>query len=181
VFGHYAYDGDGNFIRKEAFNEMIYEYAAFCDKNTGVYPLTEEMAYAIKSAGNSMGWYTLDNESLNIFGEDAANIVAENAWLFACATFEDDAALGTTAANPIELYSDGKVKATAETTYHFSLLGENVTVRITDSEGVITVYANGESYTAEGGVIEFTVDTGVTTFYLVADEDMMIEYTSNIG
>ena len=179
--GAYVYDEDGNFVRKESFNDMILEYAACCDKNTGVYPLTEDMAYAIKSFGNAQRWYNLDEEQFTIFGEDSVNIVAENAWLFACATLEDDSSLGVSVENPIELFADGKIKAEAGVNYYFNVMGENITVEIEDAAGVITVYANGETYTANNGIITFTLPIGVTTFYVIASEDMLIEYTSNIA
>ena len=180
MVGHYVYDEDGNFLRKESFNDMLLEYAKYCDSNTGVYPLTEDLAYAIKSFGKSQGWFMLNNEMFNIFGEDASSVVAENAWLFACATFSYDEELGTTAANPLSLYSDGKIRAEANVNYYFNVLGESITVTIKDREGVITVYANGTTYTAEGGEIEFTLQTAVTFFYVSATTDILIEYTSNI-
>lgn len=180
TFGHYVYDDDGNFIRKEQFNDMLYQYAEYCDENTGVYPLTEDLAYAIKSFGNSQGWYKLDNEEFSIFGEDAASVVAENAWLFACATLSLDTELGTSVTRPLSLYGDGRVQAEADQNYYFNVLGEGITVTVKDADGVITVYANGTTYTATAGEISFTLNSGVTSFYLKAAEDTLVEYTSNI-
>lgn len=180
TFGHYVYDENGNFLRKEQFNDMLYTYAEYCDENTGVYPLTEDLAYAIKSFGNSQGWYRLDNEMYNIFGEDASTIVAENAWLFACATLSLDTELGTSVTNPLSLYGDGRVQAEANQNYYFNVLGEGITVTVKDADGVITVYANGTTYTATAGEISFTLNSGVTSFYLKAAEDTLVEYTSNI-
>ena len=176
--GCYIYDEEGNFLRKESYNEMILAYGAVSDENTGIYPLTEDLAYMIKSFGEKEGWFNLDNVDNILFGDDRLVINPENAWLFACVTVEDDESIGTTAENPLELYSEGKVNAKSGATYYFNVYGDSYTVTISGGAEDIVVYANGEEYTAVNGVIQFTLNSGVTTFSITANEDTLITYTA---
>ena len=86
-FGWYHFDENNNFVKKEIFNSLIYSYAEICDEKLGVCPLTEELAYAIIKNGEYHNWWNFDSSN-HIFGDDAATIVVENAWLFACGTIE---------------------------------------------------------------------------------------------
>lgn len=85
TFGWYHFDEDGNFVKKERFNTMINDYAAICDEETGVCPLTEELAYAIQMNGEYHNWWNFKTNE-HIFGDDAPFVVKDNAWLFACGT-----------------------------------------------------------------------------------------------
>lgn len=82
TMGWYDFE-DGEFVKKERFNDLILAYAEICDKKFGVCPLTEELAYAIKMNGEYHNWWNFAKPE-NIFHEDAPFIVKENAWLFAC-------------------------------------------------------------------------------------------------
>ncbi|MBQ8302512.1 MAG: Ig-like domain-containing protein [Clostridia bacterium] len=83
-FGGYVYDSEGNFVDKYSYNEMLAEYYENLD-STGVYPLTAELAEAIKVHGNSTGWWN-PNAANYLFAE--VNEVEENAWLFLCCTVD---------------------------------------------------------------------------------------------
>lgn len=94
----FFYDEEGNFQRKEIYNTLIHQYTGAPDENgglvdgagvqdpkTGTYPLDEHLAYFMKNAGETMGWW--NPESYNFRFEDdlsAGKVLTENAWLFAC-------------------------------------------------------------------------------------------------
>lgn len=79
--GAYLYDENGNFLRKESFNELIAKYAEICDVTTGVCPLDKDLAYMIQTVGSYKGWWNYQNGT-HIFGDKI--IPEKNAWLFAC-------------------------------------------------------------------------------------------------
>lgn len=84
----YEFDENGNFVEKVSYSECLLEYIEFADKNTGVYPLTEDLKTIIIERGNYVGWW--DSESPEFIMKDSAgNPIAglnpENAWLFMCA------------------------------------------------------------------------------------------------
>jgi hypothetical protein len=81
-FGGYVYDENGNFVGKYSYNTMLESYYEKCDEN-GVYPLTEELAEAIKCHGNSAGWWN-PNSGNYLFSSTI--VYDENAWLFLCCT-----------------------------------------------------------------------------------------------
>ena len=83
-FGGYVYDNDGNFVAKYSYNSMIGAYSEHCDAN-GVYPLTEELAEAIKLHGSSAGWWNPTSSNFLFNGHLYSE---ENAWLFLCCTAE---------------------------------------------------------------------------------------------
>ncbi len=84
----YIYDGEGNYLRKELYNDMIASYSAVADEATGVYPLTEEMANAIKNVGALRGWWS--DGGANIFDEQTKPFVNKDiAWLLMCAYLEE--------------------------------------------------------------------------------------------
>ena len=81
-FGGYVYDEGGNFVGKYSYNNMIQAYMEHCDSN-GVYPLTQEMAEAIKTHGDSSGWW---NPGAANYLFSSVSEVEKNAWLFLCCT-----------------------------------------------------------------------------------------------
>lgn len=80
--GGYVYDENGNFVAKYSYNTMIGQYAEHCDAN-GVYPLTEEMAEALKLHGENAGWWKPNTVN---FLFDGVPYNPEYAWLFLCCT-----------------------------------------------------------------------------------------------
>ena len=86
--GGYVYDEDGNFVRKESYNEMISDYYEYADEATGVYPLTEELANAIKAIGTFRGWWS--DGGASIFDDQTKPLVNKDiAWLLMCAYVEE--------------------------------------------------------------------------------------------
>lgn len=83
--GRYVYDENGNFLRKERFNEAIMAYAEAADPKNGVYPLNDDLMYILKALEDN-GWY--DRTSPNcIFTDDGVIVMPFNGWLFACVYF----------------------------------------------------------------------------------------------
>ncbi len=85
----YFYDENGEFIKKESYNECIQTYAACVDKATGMYPLTEDLKYIIQQRGDHYGWFEEANTKHGyIFVDDNGNIVPginnEISWLLYC-------------------------------------------------------------------------------------------------
>lgn len=83
-FGAYFYNADGTFDRKESYNLLIEAYNAAADEETGLYPLTEDLAYVIQVMGEYYGWWKTGETFL--FG--TTPVVPTVAWLFACVTVE---------------------------------------------------------------------------------------------
>lgn len=94
-FGGYVYDENGEFVGKYSYNEMLKAYfgyvdddnvqhTGYCDAN-GVYPLTAELAEAIKVHGNSVGWWNPNSGNYLFAG---VPVVKDNLWLFLCCTAE---------------------------------------------------------------------------------------------
>lgn len=77
----YFYDDNGNFIKKEAYGPCLKEYFAYVDEANGVYPLTKDLEYIIKTYGGKQGWW--DAESVG-FRIEVPGLNAESAWLFMC-------------------------------------------------------------------------------------------------
>lgn len=81
-FGGYVYDENGEFVGKYSFNTLLASYYEQRD-GSGVYPLTAELAEAIKIHGNSCGWFKPGTVNY-LF--DGVPVVPDNAWLFLCCT-----------------------------------------------------------------------------------------------
>lgn len=82
--GRYFYDEQGNFIKKESYNDAIIAYGAAADKN-GVVPLDDDLVYILKNIGEN-GWYDMLSKN-SIFADDEAFVYEYNAWLFAVCYF----------------------------------------------------------------------------------------------
>ncbi len=83
--GGYIFDEEGNYVEKRIYNSMLESYWEKCDPTTGVYPLTEELAEAIKVHGDNAGWWDTENQGTYIF---KVPVNPETAWLFLCCTVE---------------------------------------------------------------------------------------------
>lgn len=83
----YFYDDEGNFIRKESYNDCLFEYFDYMDEDNGVYPLTEDLKYIIQMRGEQSSWWDPEGP-MYLFvddnGNDIPGINAEIAWLFMC-------------------------------------------------------------------------------------------------
>ena len=84
--GVYIYDDNGEFVKKERYNEIIDAYAAAADTKYNVYPLTEDLYYVLHKLADD-GWY--DKTSPNyIFSDEGIVVMPFNGWLFACVYFK---------------------------------------------------------------------------------------------
>lgn len=82
--GRYFYDEQGNFIKKESYNDAIIAYGAAADKN-GVVPLDDDLIYILKNMGVG-SWYDMLSKN-SIFADDEVFVYEYNAWLFAVCYF----------------------------------------------------------------------------------------------
>lgn len=83
----YFFDEDGNYVKKESYNECLMEYFKYMDENKGVYPLTEDLKYILQMEGEDAGWFDPQN-ALYLFkdanGINIDGINNEISWLFMC-------------------------------------------------------------------------------------------------
>ncbi len=83
----YFYDDNGEFLKKEKYDDCLFKYFEIMDEKTGLYPLTEDLKYIIQSRGEYSGWFDV-SESLYLFKDENRNnipgINADVAWLFMC-------------------------------------------------------------------------------------------------
>lgn len=84
----YFYDENNQFVRKESYSECLWDdYIPNADETTGVYPLTEDLKYIIRNAGEHSGWWEFDGPGyifIDEGGNKVTNINPEIAWLFMC-------------------------------------------------------------------------------------------------
>ena len=83
----YFYDENGEFVKRESYNECLMEYIANVDNELGVYPLTKDLQYIIQNHGDHQGWW--DSEGYGYLfidesGNDIMGVNADIAWLFMC-------------------------------------------------------------------------------------------------
>lgn len=87
----YFYDDNGEFVKKESYDECLRKYIANVDEASGMYPLTEDLKYIIQQRGDHSGWWGDDN-ALYLFEDESGNkipgINADIAWLFMCCYLE---------------------------------------------------------------------------------------------
>lgn len=98
--GKTFYDEEGKLIKKESYCDAMYintslypdnknpYYAQVADKKYGVVPLNEELIYILKNLGEG-DWYKKGSPDY-IFDNTTipADVMPQNAWLFACVYFE---------------------------------------------------------------------------------------------
>lgn len=170
--GKVFYDEDGAIVKKESYNDLLYQYAELCGAN-GMYPLNKQLAEVIKNIGEHNSWFDLSSE-LHIFGDDAANIVKENAWLFACA-YENQKALGVEG-KPVALTPDS---ADSAKTYAVLLTKDEsvllrtitkATITVINAENVKIIANDGTEYVPEGA-------DGTLSVLINANQNFEIIYT----
>ncbi len=69
-----------------SFVTCLKQYIACADPETGLYPLTEDLAYMLQKGGEAMGWWNAASENY-LFGalaQEELTLNPENGWLFAC-------------------------------------------------------------------------------------------------
>lgn len=174
-FGAYFFDEEGNFDRKESYNLMLESYAAKADPQTGLYPLNEDLAYAVKSTGEYSGWWDIGKPT-SLFSGVA--VEPKNAWLFACVTVSVTDGQGQSAETPVKLQqASGRVQLSAgESIYYDASLHAAKCLTVTDEEGLVTLTLNGKTYQAENGKITVTLPVGAA-YSLTLSEAAAGEYT----
>lgn len=83
----YFYDEEGNFVKKESYDDCLLNYFKYMDEDTGLYPLTEDLKYIIQMRGDHYGWFEPNNPGHIFVDGNKQPIVGINydiAWLFMC-------------------------------------------------------------------------------------------------
>lgn len=165
--GEYVYGEGGKVVAKNSFNELFEQYGY------GTVPLTEKLAYAIKSFGKNYSWWDATS-SVNIFGADISRIVLDNAYLVACGYYAKTEKIEgvATESAPASVTNEGiRVRAEKGNTLFFTAEGGK-TVTLTNVGQGTTVKYNGQTYTANGnGEIVLTVSTATVAFTLENTSD----------
>lgn len=83
----YFYDENGDFVKKEKYDDCLLKYFEIMDEDSGLYPLTEDLKYIIQSRGEYSGWFD-PSGSLYLFKDENGNKIPginnEISWLFMC-------------------------------------------------------------------------------------------------
>ena len=83
----YFYDENGKFLKKEEYSDCVSLYIENVDKESGLYPLTDDLKYIIWQQGVQSGWWNSESETY-LFTDNNGNKVPginnEIAWLFMC-------------------------------------------------------------------------------------------------
>lgn len=83
----YFFDDNGSFVNKVSYSECLLEYISCMDENTGLYPLTEDLAYIFKQRGEYVGWWDPAGHNYLFVDDNGSPIPGINtdiAWLFLC-------------------------------------------------------------------------------------------------
>jgi hypothetical protein len=69
---------------------VLVQYIACVDAESGTYPLTEDLVYIIKAAGDHNGWWSTDENYIfkDSNGNPVIGINEEISWLFMCCYIE---------------------------------------------------------------------------------------------
>lgn len=161
------YDENGDVTLKESYNELFLAYAGKCD-GAGICPLTDELARAIKKAGQFSGWFEGENTIFVTYKElngeivpmPIMDVVEENAYLFACCYIQP-AAIGNEE-SPISLKTQSADENGEYSPYLIDLENSSVylmasangKIVIEDTDG-LAVLVNGISCAAQDGKIIF--------------------------
>ena len=183
LMSSYIYDENGNYLYKEAYNELVNQYYEVCDKVTGLYPLDKYMEKAIKNHGNQIGWWN-PQSPMNILG---ANANSDSAWLFACCTIEidkttlgtKDTPIGVEKSVPTNIVTEKSIFAGNQTLYFNYVSGIEATLKIANAQNIKVIY-NGEEYTANAnGNINVTLNDEVADFQIVnlTENEMEVSFT----
>ena len=82
----YFFDDNGDFLKKETYDQCLLTYIECADEATGTYPLTEDLKYIIQQRGEYAGWWDLNGSYLFVDENQVPvdGINADIAWLFMC-------------------------------------------------------------------------------------------------
>lgn len=172
------YEGE-KLVKQESYNEMIAAYAAICDGN-GVVPLTDDLIYMIKNAAEQMGWFDIDasgngilttDKDGNATGVTAANLVKENAYLFACCyvnefAYGSDISITLTISLSEEKTANVAIKAGEPVKFRAT---DRTELIIEDAAGLSVTY-NGVTYLPQNGAIVVAMLEDKPTFVINSDQ-----------
>lgn len=83
----YFFDDNGEFVKKETYDQCLLAYFEVMDKDSGLYPLTEDLKYIIQMRADHTGWFDPDS-AMYLFvdqnGDQVPGINENIAWLFMC-------------------------------------------------------------------------------------------------
>ena len=83
----YFYDENGEFVKKETYDQCLLEYFNYMDEASGLYPLTEDLKYIIQMRGDHAGWFDPEG-AMYLFvdqnGDRVPGINSDIAWLLYC-------------------------------------------------------------------------------------------------
>ena len=82
----YFFNENGDFLKKETYDQCLLSYIECADEESGTYPLTEDLKYIIQQRGEYAGWWDLNGSYLFIDQNQVPlmDINTEIAWLFMC-------------------------------------------------------------------------------------------------
>lgn len=83
----YFFDENGEFIKKETYDQCLLSYFEVMDEASGLYPLTEDLKYIIQMRGDHAGWFDSDSAMYLFVDQNRDKIPGINgdiAWLFIC-------------------------------------------------------------------------------------------------
>ena len=82
----YFFDDNGEFLKKETYDQCLLAYIECADEESGTYPLTEDLKYIIQQRGEYAGWWDLNGSYLFVDENQVPvdGINADIAWLFMC-------------------------------------------------------------------------------------------------
>ncbi len=87
----YFFDENGDFVKKETYDQCLLTYFDYMDENEGVYPLTEDLKYIIQQRGEYVGWWNPESANYlfkDMNGNNLTDINNEIAWLLMCCYIE---------------------------------------------------------------------------------------------
>lgn len=87
----YFFNDNGEFVKKERYDDCLRKYFELMDEESGLYPLTEDLKYVIQQRGDYSGWFDASNSLYLFKDENQDNIPGVNpeiSWLFMCCIAE---------------------------------------------------------------------------------------------
>ena len=87
----YFFDANGEFVKKETYDQCLFSYIECAEEENGTYPLTEDLKYIIQQRGEYAGWWDLNGSYLFVDENNVPDntINTEIAWLFMCCYLEN--------------------------------------------------------------------------------------------
>lgn len=165
----YYYDENGDFVKKVNFTNCLVEYVAAMDSASGLYPLTEDLAYIFKERGEYVGWWDSSSHGYlfkDSNGNPVPGINPDVAWLFLCCydaqggqqggSAENNIGTPANAGSPIVLGGTEALDFTAEVeagqyVYYelYKISGADLVINDVNAY----VIMNGEVYWPQNGLI----------------------------